>query len=126
MKDILRRKIGYRGLVMADDLEMGGVLAVGSIQNAAIECLRAGADMFLVCRKEEFVVQTFEAVLQEAERDRKFARIVQHAAERVLAMKRRSPALKKVAPRPTAKTIERLRRQLDVFKRQLEKAGAKA
>ncbi len=50
MKDILRRKVGYRGLVMADDLEMGGVLAVGSIEAAAVECLRAGADMFLVCR----------------------------------------------------------------------------
>ena len=58
-------------------LEMGGVLAVGSIENAATECLRAGADMFLVCRKEEFVVRSYEAVVREAERDAKFARIVQ-------------------------------------------------
>ena len=126
MKDILRRKIGYKGLVMADDLEMGGVLAVGSIQNAALECLRAGADMFLVCRKEEFVIATYEAVLHEAERDKKFAQVVRAAADRVLTQKKRWPELKKVAPRPTAKTVERLRKQLDAFRKQLEKAGAHA
>lgn len=126
MKDVLRKKIGYRGLIMADDLEMGGVLAVGSIENAATECLRAGADMFLVCRKEELVVRSFEAVVREAERDPRFARLVQRAATRVLDLKRRQPAVRRVAVRPTARTIERLRRQLDAFKAQLEKAGARA
>ncbi|HUS19807.1 MAG TPA: beta-N-acetylhexosaminidase [Terriglobales bacterium] len=126
MKDILRRKVGYRGLVLADDLEMGGVLAVGSIENAALECLRAGADMFLVCRKEEFVLATFEAVLREAERDKKFARVVKERSDRVLAMKKKYPELKRVAPRPTEKTITRLRKQLDAFRKQLDKAGAKA
>ncbi|MEO5936776.1 MAG: glycoside hydrolase family 3 N-terminal domain-containing protein, partial [Terriglobales bacterium] len=126
MKAILRRKVGYRGLVMADDLEMGGVLAVGSIENAALECLRAGADMFLVCRKEEFVIATYEAVVREAERDKKFAALVKAAADRVIAMKKRAPELKRVAKRPTQKTIERLRKQLDSFRKQLEKAGAKA
>lgn len=126
MKDVLRKKIGYRGLIMADDLEMGGVLAVGSIESAATECLRAGADMFLVCRKDEFVVRSYEAVVREAERDPQFARIVRQAAARVLAMKQRNPALKKVAAAPTSRTIDRLRKQLEGFKRQLEKAGARA
>ena len=30
--DILRKKIGYRGLVCSDDLEMGGVLAAAPIE----------------------------------------------------------------------------------------------
>ena len=112
-------------MIMADDLEMGGVLAVGSIQNAALECLRAGADMFLVCRKEEFVIATYEAVLHEAERERAFARLIKRAAERVVAAKKRSRELKRVAPRPNQKTIQRLRKQLDGFRKQLEKAGAR-
>ncbi len=126
MKDILRRKVGYRGLVMADDLEMGGVLAVGSIENAALECLRRGADMFLVCRKEEFVIATYEAVVREAERDKKFARLVKTASDRILAMKRRSRELKRVAKRPTQATIVRLRKQLDSFRTQLKKTGVQA
>ena len=74
--DILRTKIGYRGLVISDDLEMGGVLAAGSIEHAAIETLRAGADLFLVCHKEEHVWATYRAVLKEAERDQRFAALV--------------------------------------------------
>ncbi|HUR37413.1 MAG TPA: beta-N-acetylhexosaminidase [Terriglobales bacterium] len=126
MKDVLRKKIGYRGIVLADDLEMGGVLAVGTIQDAALECIRAGADMFLVCRKEEFVIATFEAVLHEAERNSKFAKLVREACTRVIAEKKKQKGLTKVAARPTEKTIARLRQQLDTFKKQLEKAGATA
>src|SRR5579859_6742020 len=46
--DILRKKVGYKGLVVSDDLEMGGALAAGSIEHAAVESIRAGADIFLV------------------------------------------------------------------------------
>src|SRR5713101_5903866 len=40
--DILRRKIGYRGLVCSDDLEMAGVLAAAPIEQAAIEQVMIG------------------------------------------------------------------------------------
>src|ERR1019366_2658832 len=43
MSEVLRKKIGYRGLIITDDLEMGGVLAAASIEDAAVETLRAGA-----------------------------------------------------------------------------------
>src|SRR5437588_42909 len=66
--DVLRTKIGYRGLVISDDLEMSGVLAVASMEEAALDTIRAGADLFLVCQKEEFVWRCYESVLQEAER----------------------------------------------------------
>ena len=74
MCDILRKKIGYRGLIITDDLDMGGVLAAASIEEAAVETLRAGADMFLVCQREESAWRAFEAVYKKAESDRKFAR----------------------------------------------------
>ncbi len=76
MSDILRKKIGYEGLIITDDLDMGGVLASASIEDAAVETLRAGADMFLVCQKEESVRRAFEAVLKQAEADKRFARLV--------------------------------------------------
>ena len=61
---VLREKIGYRGLVVSDDLDMGGVLNGASIEDAAVGTLEAGSDMFLVCQKEEHVWRAFEAVLQ--------------------------------------------------------------
>ena len=92
MTDILRKKIGYRGLIVTDDLDMGGVLAAASIEDAAVETLRAGADMFLVCQKEESVWRAFEAVFKQAESDKKFAALVAEKSERVLALKKKSRA----------------------------------
>jgi len=113
MGDILRKKIGYRGLIIADDLDMGGVLAAASIEGAAVETLRAGADMFLVCQREESVWRAFEAVYRQAERDRSFARLVAERSRSVLAAKKRSQALKvRMSPAPSQKTVDLLRRNI--------------
>jgi beta-N-acetylhexosaminidase len=122
MHAILRKKIGYRGIVLSDDLEMGGVLAAGSIEHAAVETLRAGADMFLVCRKEALVRTTFEAVLRAAERDPRFRRRVAEACARVLRYKGRAKELKRLSPPPTDKTVAGLRREMERFTAQVEKA----
>jgi len=119
MKDVLRRKIGYRGLVISDDLEMGGALSAGPIEEIAVETLRAGADMFLVCHKQEPVWRSFEAVLREAERDRKFAAVVGRAARRVMDFKKRSPELRGAAAEPQAARVEKLRHLLEDFSRVL-------
>jgi len=116
MSDVLRRKIGYRGLIITDDLDMGGVLAAASIEEAAVETLRAGADIFLVCQKEESVWRAFEAVYTRAESDRTFARLVAERSRRVLAAKKKLHALKtRVAPAPSQKTVDRLRRDMWEF-----------
>lgn len=114
--DILRRKIGYRGLIVSDDLEMGGVLSAAPIEVAAVETVRAGADIYLICHNDEFVERSYEAVLREAERDRRFRSTVETAARRILAFKKRSAAIKrKMAPTPDEKTIDKLRRKNWLF-----------
>jgi beta-N-acetylhexosaminidase len=115
MKDVLRRKIGYRGLILSDDLEMGGVLAAGSIEEVAVGTLRAGADMFLVCHNQELVWRAYEAVLREAERDSRFAAHVDQAAKRVLSFKRRSVALKGFSTEPKAKVVQKLKGIVEEF-----------
>ena len=112
MKDILRDKIGFRNLIISDDLEMGGVLAAGSIEEVAVETLRAGADMFLVCHNQELVWRGFEAVLREAEKNRKFAEHVAGASRRVLTLKRRSSAFRSqrtAASRSSSSSLTTLR-----------------
>jgi beta-N-acetylhexosaminidase len=106
---VLRKKIGYRGLVISDDLEMGGVLAAGSIGDVAVETLRAGADMFLVCHKEEHVWATYRAVQCEAERDRKFAKVVASAAARVAKSKQHFKFYLRFPSEPSARTVRRQR-----------------
>jgi beta-N-acetylhexosaminidase len=115
MKDILRTKIGYRGLIISDDLEMGGALAAGPIEELAVETLRAGADMSLVCHKQELVWRAYETVLKEAQRDRKFAAQVAQSARRVLDFKKRSPVLRGFAAEPQARVVQELKRIVETF-----------
>ena len=116
MSEILRKKIGYRGLIITDDLDMGGVLAAASIEDAAVETLRAGADMFLVCQKEESVWRAFEAVYKQAESDKKFAKLIAEKSRRVLTAKKKCRALKaRMAAAPTQKTVDKLRRNIWEF-----------
>ncbi len=92
--DILRQKIGYRGLVCSDDLEMGAVLAAAPIKQNAIEqvtiaYIRAGGDLALICHQEDFILRAHEALSRESERDTKLARRVQGSVQRVLAFKKK-------------------------------------
>ena len=110
--DVLRKKIGYRGLVVSDDLEMGGVLKAAPIEQAAVEHIRAGGDLCLICHIEEYVTRSYEALIKEAESNRKFARRATESAARVLAFKKKSPALKRTGPAPTPARLERLSRRV--------------
>ncbi len=112
--DILRKKIGYRGLICSDDLEMGGVLAAAPIEEAVIGHIRAGGDLGLICHQESFVLRGYEALVREAERDRKFAGRVQESARRVLAFKKNSLRARR-ALAPTFTRVEKLTRQLWEF-----------
>lgn len=113
--DILRKKIGYRGLICSDDLEMGGVLAAGPIEQAAIGHIRAGGDLGLICHQEDFILRAHEAMIREAERDRRFAQRVEESARRVITYKKkRLPRVWRV-PVPTYAKVEKLTRQLWEF-----------
>jgi beta-N-acetylhexosaminidase len=111
--EVLRKKIGYTGLVVSDDLEMGGVLKVASIEEAAVQTVQAGADMYLVCHNEELVLRAYEAILKEAERSSRFRTKVETAAQRILLAKRRWPALtKRMVVAPSEATVNRLRQKI--------------
>lgn len=124
--DLLRKKIGYRGLVCSDDLEMGGVLAAAPIEQALIGHIRAGGEMGLICHREDFILRTHAAAVREAQRDSRFARRVQESVQRVLAFKKKSLLNKSLArhrtPAPTAARIEKLTRQLWEFEEEIRLA----
>jgi len=117
---ILRETIGYRGLVVSDDLDMSGVLNSVSIEDAAVETLRAGSDLFLVCQKEEHVWRAFEAVFKRAERDISFAKLVALKAKRVATFKSKSPQLLvRMSRSPSPRKLEALRRRVWEFTEEL-------
>ena len=117
--EVLRRRIGYRGLVVSDDLEMGGVLKAAPIDQAAVEFIRAGGDLCLVCHQRELVEGAFDALLREGERDTLFKRRVVEAARRVGAFKKKSSELKRRTVAPSPELIQRLSTRLWEFGEQV-------
>src|SRR5258708_5844143 len=117
--DVLRRRIGYRGLIASDDLEMGGVLKAAPLDQAAVEFIRAGGDLCLVCHQLDLAEKAFQNMLRESQWDTRFRRRVVESAKRVAGFKKKSAALKRRAPSPAPETISRLSTQLWEFSEQI-------
>ncbi len=115
MTDVLRRKLGYGGLVITDDMEMGALQKAAPIEQAAVQALHAGADLLLICHSEDQIVRAYGAVFQEWNRNLRFAGKVRESGARVARYKRKFAKSLVASPRPSQAKVERLSRALWEF-----------
>jgi len=115
--DILRKRMKYRGLIVSDDLEMGAVRGSETVGKAAVDAIRAGTDLCLICHREEFVVEAYQELAKTAERDKKFATQAAEVARRVVAHKQKWSRIFRAAgiARTTPAGVEKLTRRLWEF-----------
>jgi len=123
MQTVLRKRIGYRGIVVSDDLEMGGVTKFMPIAEAAIATVRMGADLALICHHPEPILQTFEALIREGERSAAFQKVLL-ARARESARKRARTFPAKVPAALNPKQFEALRARIVRFGETVVKAAA--
>src|SRR6185437_2039669 len=86
---ILKKRIGFTGLIISDDMEMGGILTQSSIEEAAVQAILAGTDLIEICRDPSLVLRAYEAILTEAERSAAFRKRVESSSHRVTESKHR-------------------------------------
>jgi beta-N-acetylhexosaminidase len=125
MQTVLRKRLGYSGIAISDDLEMGGVTQFMPIAEAAVTTVRVGADLGLICHHPEPILQVFEALISEAERSPAFAKILlartrESARKRVKTFPARMPAAL------TTKQFEALRARILRFDESIEKMVPRA
>lgn len=82
---LLRKGLGYEGLIVSDDLEMRAIADRWPAGTAAVEAIGAGCDLLLICSDLALVAQAREALAQRARRDDRFAARLAEAAARVRA-----------------------------------------
>jgi beta-N-acetylhexosaminidase len=121
--DVLRKRIRYRNLIVSDDLEMGGVLSAASPGQAAVEFIRAGGDLCLICHREDRIIEAHEALAAESERNPQFAQRVSESLDRIVEFRKKSPLLRYFAKEPSPAVVERLSRQLWEFGEQVRLQG---
>jgi beta-N-acetylhexosaminidase len=113
--DILRKRIGYRNLIVSDDLEMGGVLSAAPVGEAAVEFVRAGGDLCLVCHQEDFVLKAYEALGKAAQDDKRFTARLKDSARRIHSFKKKWASNLRPAKQPSEASAEKLTRSLWEF-----------
>src|SRR5207237_4368048 len=63
---LLREELGYEGLVLTDDMEMGAIAKHYQIEDAVRLAIEAGEDMLLICARPELIRRGYQSLLQAA------------------------------------------------------------
>jgi beta-N-acetylhexosaminidase len=113
--DILTKKIGYRGLVLSDDMEMGGVLGQHSIEDASLAAIAAGTHVIEICHQAELILRAYEAVLSEAERSAAFRSTVKRAASHVRRQRQRLLKRDRLPEVASPTELQRMRERIERF-----------
>jgi beta-N-acetylhexosaminidase len=79
---VLRKRIGYKGIVFSDDLEMGGILKFIPMEEAVVAAVRAGMDLMEICHSPELILRAYEALITEGERSVAFRAMLMVRAKR--------------------------------------------
>ena len=87
MQDLLRDQLGYTGIVVTDDLEMGAVNKYFTYEDLGCQAVSAGADMLLVCHTEESQKQVFNGILEGVQSGEIPISRVDEAVKRILSYK---------------------------------------
>ncbi len=88
--DLLRKKLGFEGLIISDCMEMQAVSATVGSEQGTVGALRAGIDLVLVSHTFTRQLGSIEAVKVALQNGTLSEERIQEAAERVLQLKARS------------------------------------
>lgn len=89
VKGLLRRRMGYTGIVMTDDLEMGAIERCGGLDWALGGLLQADVDVALVCHTQEKIERTFAFMARASASSQRGRQAAERSVGRILAMKER-------------------------------------
>ena len=62
--DWLRKELGFDGVVITDDIEVGAAVAGMSIEDYAVRTINAGSDMIIVCKHPKHIKEVHDALTQ--------------------------------------------------------------
>lgn len=63
MTDLLRNELGYKGIIITDDMEMGAVANHNDFRSIGVNAVKAGADIVLVCHEYEHQQEVYLGLL---------------------------------------------------------------
>ncbi|MDB5562635.1 MAG: hypothetical protein JWN11_2053 [Hyphomicrobiales bacterium] len=89
--DVLRSQIGYKGVVISDDLEMGAIRKQFTLKDTVVRAVNAGVDVLLFSNTAAYSAglgdQIRGILVAQAKADPKFAAHIEDSYKRIVALK---------------------------------------
>ncbi len=84
---LLREELGFQGLTITDDLEMGAIVKNYGIGEACLMAISAGVDMLAICACPDSIREGFNAVLKASEAGKISESKIDESLERIAHLK---------------------------------------
>lgn len=85
--DWLRNELGFDGVVMTDDIEVGAAIAGMSIEDYAVRTINAGSDMVILCKHAKHIKAVHDALTQAVENGTISEARLDESVRRIMLMK---------------------------------------
>lgn len=85
--DWLRNELGFDGVVMTDDIEVGAAVAGMSIEDYAVRTINAGSDMVILCKHAKHIKAVHDALTQAVENGTISEARLDESVRRIMLMK---------------------------------------
>ena len=86
---LLREKLGFDGLIITDDLEMGAIKKGWGVANSAVAAFEAGSDLLLICEDQTQVIEGMKILRDHLLRKKIPLKRLHQSVRRVMAAKAR-------------------------------------
>ena len=85
--DWLRKELGFEGVVITDDIEVGAAVAGMSIEDYAVRTINAGSDMIIVCKHAKHIKDVHDALTKAVENGTISEARLDESVRRIMLMK---------------------------------------
>jgi len=87
IQNILRKELGFRGVIMTDSLTMGALLAYATMSQAAVLSIEAGSDLLMGASSPDDVAAMFQSIKQAMSSGAITQQRINESVHRILMMK---------------------------------------
>ncbi|MFJ5715974.1 beta-N-acetylhexosaminidase [Neobacillus sp. NPDC093127] len=88
MTDLLRKQLGFTGVIITDDMTMGAITEHFDIGKAAVESVKAGSDIILVGHDYNNVVKIIDSIKTAVQNGEISKQRLDESVERIIQLKR--------------------------------------
>ena len=88
MTDLLRNELGFSGVVITDDLEMGAIKNHVDLATLGVKMIQAGGDIALVCHNYDSQQIVYNSILNAVKRGEISESRIDESVRRILKLKR--------------------------------------